>query len=74
MVRVTFPPTATQHRPVDRASIKIAGARLRELPAIARLQRRAFSPRLAYTLSTLMVLWVLPWVRVIVARRDGEST
>jgi ribosomal protein S18 acetylase RimI-like enzyme len=36
------------------------------------MQRRAFPPRLAYTLSTLLFLWALPWVRVLVARRNGE--
>lgn len=72
MVRVTTPPTAPQPRLGDCPSIKISGARLRELPAIARLQRRAFPPRLAYTLSTLTILWVLPWVQVLVARRNGE--
>ena len=45
-------------------------AQLRELPAVARLQRRAFPPRLAYTLVTLGLLWALPWVRLLVARRD----
>jgi ribosomal-protein-alanine N-acetyltransferase len=47
-------------------------ARLRDLPAVAALQRRAFPPRLAYTLGTLGVLWVLPWVRLLVARRTME--
>lgn len=54
------------------ADVAIAHARLRDLPAIARVQRRAFPPRLAYTLGTLLVLWALPWVRLLVARRDGE--
>ena len=40
--------------------------------AVARVQRRAFPPRFAYTLSTLTILWALPWVRLLVARRDGE--
>jgi ribosomal protein S18 acetylase RimI-like enzyme len=53
------------------ADVAIAHARLRDLPAIARVQRRAFPPRLAYTLSTLLVLWALPWVRLLVARREG---
>ncbi len=72
MVRVTSPPSVSQARVVDGVSVQIAGARLRELPAIARLQRRAFPPRLAYTLSTLAILWILPWVRMLVARRNGE--
>ena len=52
--------------------VHIAPARLRELPAIAALQRRAFPPRLAYTLSTLLVLWALPWVRLLRARRNRQ--
>ena len=54
------------------AGVTIGAARLRELPAIAGVQRRAFPPRLAYTLGTLAVLWALPWVRLLVARREEE--
>ena len=72
MVRVTSPPSVPQAHVVDGISARISDARLRELPAIARLQRRAFPPRLAYTLSTLVILWIMPWVRVLVARRNGE--
>lgn len=61
-------PAAPAARP---AGVAIAHARLRDLPGIARVQRRAFPPRLAYTLGTLLVLWALPWVRLLVARRDG---
>jgi ribosomal-protein-alanine N-acetyltransferase len=50
--------------------IEISPARLRDLPAVAGVQRRAFPPRLAYTLGTLALLWTLPWVRLLVARRD----
>ncbi len=50
----------------------VGPARARELAALARLQQRAFPPRLAYSLPTLALLWALPWVRVLVARRDGE--
>jgi ribosomal-protein-alanine N-acetyltransferase len=52
--------------------IEIGPAHLRELPAIARLQRRAFPPRLAYRLGTLAILWTLPWVRLLAARRGGR--
>ena len=45
---------------------------MRDLLAIAGVQRRAFPPRFAYTLSTLVILWALPWVRLLVARRDGR--
>ena len=57
-------------RPRRRTEVTVDRARLRELPAVARLQRRAFPPRLAYTLVTLCLLWALPWVRLLVARRD----
>jgi ribosomal-protein-alanine N-acetyltransferase len=58
--------------PTERpAGIAIGHARLRDLPAIAQVQRRAFPPRLAYTLGTLVVLWALPWVRLLVARRGA---
>jgi [ribosomal protein S18]-alanine N-acetyltransferase len=53
------------------AAIAVDAARLRDLPALARLQRRAFPPRLAYTLPTLVLLWALPWVCLLVARRNG---
>lgn len=49
--------------------VVIEPARLRDLPALAELQRRAFPPRLAYTLGTLALLWALPWVRLLVARQ-----
>jgi ribosomal-protein-alanine N-acetyltransferase len=49
----------------------LGSARLRDLPALARLQERAFPPRLAYSLGTLALLWLLPWVRLVVARRNG---
>jgi [ribosomal protein S18]-alanine N-acetyltransferase len=49
----------------------ITPVRLRDLRKVARLQRRAFRPPLAYGLMTLLVLWVLPHVRFLVAR-DGE--
>ena len=54
------------------ANVVVESARLRDLAALARLQRRAFPPRLAYTLPTLALLWALPWVRLLVARR-GEK-
>jgi ribosomal-protein-alanine N-acetyltransferase len=51
------------------AGVVIEPARLRDLPALAELQRRAFPLRLAYTTGTLALLWALPWVRLLVARR-----
>jgi ribosomal-protein-alanine N-acetyltransferase len=54
------------------STLVVSAARLRDLSAVAGVQRRAFPPALAYTLGTLALLWVLPWVRLLVARRDGE--
>jgi ribosomal-protein-alanine N-acetyltransferase len=63
----------------DRAESNPAGARViveratwRDLPALARLQRRAFPPRLAYTLPTLVILRLIPWVRTLLVRRNGQ--
>ena len=52
--------------------VAVSGARFRELPELARLQRRAFSPGLAYGLGTLVLLWALPNVRFLVARRGDQ--
>lgn len=49
----------------------ITSARLRELAAVGRLQRRAFRPPLAYGLATLVILWLRPQVQFLIAR-DGE--
>jgi ribosomal protein S18 acetylase RimI-like enzyme len=54
------------------AGVEIGSAGWRDLLAVAGVQRRAFPPRFAYTLSTLTILWALPWVRLLVARRDGK--
>ena len=51
--------------------LEIGSAGWRDLPAIAGVQRRAFPPRFAYSLSTLVILRALPWVQLLVARRDG---
>jgi ribosomal-protein-alanine N-acetyltransferase len=63
----------------DRAESKSASTRViveraawRDLPAVARLQRRAFPPPLAYTLPTLVILRLIPWVRTLLVRRDGH--
>ena len=70
-VHFTLPdsPDASSSHP---AGLEIGSATLRDLPAVASVQRRAFPPRFAYTLSTLIILWALPWVRLLVARREGE--
>ncbi len=62
-----FAPTRAAGR-----ALVIEPVRLRDLRAVARLQRRAFRPALAYGLTTLIVLWLLPHVRFLVARR-GEA-
>src|SRR3712207_3388090 len=54
------------------AGLEIGAASWRDLPAVAGVQRRAFPPRFAYTLSTLAILRALPWVRLLVARHDGK--
>jgi ribosomal-protein-alanine N-acetyltransferase len=62
-------------QPCDRAlsaSAKVTRASFLDLRAVARLQRRAFRPPLAYGLTTLVVLWLLPQVTFLIARRDGE--
>lgn len=57
----------------DRSAVAAIGeVRYGELRAVARLQRRAFRPPLAYGLGTLVLLWLLPRVRFLVARR-GEQ-
>ncbi len=50
-------------------AVAIDAARPRDLLALVRLQKRAFPPRLAYPLGTLVLLWALPWVRLLVARQ-----
>jgi ribosomal-protein-alanine N-acetyltransferase len=55
------------------AVLEIGSVRLRELRAVARLQRRAFRPRLAYGLLTLLLLWALPHVRFLAARRQEDG-
>jgi ribosomal-protein-alanine N-acetyltransferase len=57
--------------PSAASRVVVERATWRDLPALARLQRRAFPPRLAYTLPTLVILRLIPWVRTLVVRR-GE--
>ena len=54
------------------AAVAISPARWTELRAVARLQQRAFRPRLAYGFTTLMVLKLLPQVRFVVARLGDQ--
>lgn len=54
------------------AQLRYAPVRFGDLRTVAALQKRAFKPRLAYGFSTLVLLWLLPHVRFIVAReRDS---
>ena len=59
------------HRTAD-GTVRIEPVRWRDLRAVGRVQRRAFRPALAYGLPTLLALWLLPHVRFVVARQDGE--
>lgn len=44
-------------------------ARLRDLRAVAEIQRRSFRPGLAYGYPALLTLWFLPFVTFLVSRR-----
>ncbi|MGI8644474.1 MAG: GNAT family N-acetyltransferase [Thermomicrobiales bacterium] len=58
--------------PADESEeLVIAPARLPDLWPVGRIQRRAFKPRLAYGFGTLLMLWMLPGVQFLVARRAG---
>lgn len=48
--------------------ITIDTARLRDIPAVARIQRQAFRHGLAYSPFALGVLWLMPGVTFLVAR------
>jgi ribosomal-protein-alanine N-acetyltransferase len=54
------------------AGITISRARLRDIPAMARIQRQSFPPRLAYGYLTLLLLLLMPSTRCLNAYRDGE--
>ena len=54
------------------AGIDVRRVRLRDVPRTARLQRRAFPKRLAYSGPTLFGLALLPAIGFIVAVRDGD--
>src|SRR5215213_1548338 len=50
------------------AGLVIAPASIRDLRRVSNLQHRAFRAPLAYGLATLLVLWLLPNVRFLLAR------
>jgi [ribosomal protein S18]-alanine N-acetyltransferase len=52
-------------------AVRYAPARFGDLRQVAAVQKRAFVPRLAYGYSTLLLLWLLPHVRFLVAR-EGD--
>ena len=62
-------------RPIASAAtqaVTVAPVGLRDLRAVARLQRRSFRPMLAYRLSTLLLLWAWPRATFLVARAGGR--
>lgn len=72
MAASLLPPSPAELRVHPAAGpLVIEPAGLRDLPALARLQGRAFPPRLAYTLPTLVMLRLIPWVRILLVRRNG---
>ncbi len=54
--------------PQPRRAVTIDRARFRDLGAVARIQREAFRPGLAYSRFALVVLWLLPAATFLVAR------
>jgi ribosomal-protein-alanine N-acetyltransferase len=66
-----FPTSSAQPRSSVRAEgVEVGRVRFTELRDVAALQKRAFKPRLAYGLATLLLLWSLPHVRFLVAREN----
>ena len=61
-------PTAPSEQP----PVIVGPARLRDLRGVTAVQRRAFRPGLAYGLSALVFLWLLPTTTFLVAR-DGRT-
>jgi ribosomal-protein-alanine N-acetyltransferase len=53
--------------------ITIETVRFRDLPVVARIQREAFRPGLAYSRFALAVLWLLPGATFLVAREAGSG-
>lgn len=57
----------------DVDSVPIGPARLRDLRAVARIQRLAFRPGLAYGMSALLFLWSAPQSTFLVAREGARG-
>lgn len=62
---------AEQQSALESTEVIIVPARMRDLWQVRNLQRRSFRRGLAYSISTLTLLWALPNVRFLVARH-GE--
>ena len=60
-------------RDATSAGIVVGNARLRDLRAVAKVQRLSFRPGLAYRFSVLLTLWFLPFVTFLVARREATG-
>jgi ribosomal-protein-alanine N-acetyltransferase len=61
-------PAERQPAEAQQTEVIIAPARARDLWRVRNLQRRSFRRGLAYSISTLTLLWALPNVRFLVAR------
>ncbi len=66
--RAAIPPAGVPAVSPSPAGLRLEPAGWRSLLEVAGLQRRAFRPHLAYGLSTLIVLKLLPNVRFLIAR------
>jgi ribosomal-protein-alanine N-acetyltransferase len=55
-----------------KAEVRVTRASIRDLKRVSTLQHRAFRPPLAYGLATLLVLWILPNVRFLLARQGSR--
>lgn len=64
-------PPAESQPTTGPATVTIAPVRFRDLWQVRSLQRRSFRRGLAYSITTLALLWMLPNVRFLVARH-GE--
>lgn len=59
-------------RSVPSGEIDLLPVHFRQLRAVARLQQRAFSRRLAYRYSTLVYLWFHPRTTFLIARAGND--
>lgn len=63
--------TANRHLAMT-AETTVVSATLRDLRRVSTLQHRAFRPPLAYGLATVLVLWLLPNVRFLLAKQGAR--